>query len=87
MPTSVLQSKTTNNDDTSYGAHLAIDGDLTTQSSAEKDDNQKVWFQVSFDQVYCIKQVVNKTDVLFKFNAFDWFYKYKSLGNVKSGKS
>ena len=53
---SVTQSGTLDNNETRYGAHLAIDGDLDTSSRTATQSD--AWFKATLDREYCIRTVV-----------------------------
>ena len=55
IPSRAEQSTTKDSDEASYGAHLALDGDINTRTSTKSGGGQ--WFQVNLDGLPCVKEV------------------------------
>ena len=54
---SVTQSSTWRNNEAEYGAHLAIDGDMDTNTHTYYQSDPS-WFKAKLDRGYCITTVV-----------------------------
>ena len=60
IPVGATQSHTKNNDETNYGAGLAIDLDYSTSNHAHSlnSEDPPPWLKISLGQVYCVHQVI-----------------------------
>jgi hypothetical protein len=68
---SVTQSSTKNDEENTWGAKLAIDGDLDTRSETKSNHdypNELTWFMVKLGNLYCVTTVVKRAKIERKFD-------------------
>jgi len=58
VPVRAEQSSTKDDNEEKFGAHRAIDLDLSTRSSASSGADGSIWFKVNIGQVSCVDQIM-----------------------------